>query len=143
MCVGASTKEYKRWQKTATLGSNYGDLINVFAPGDEIYAASHTSPRAGISESGTGAATALVSGLMATILSYEGFERFTYAEGIYERLKANYLSDILEDIPEGTANALVTTGINHPNRTENCPYAGLTNDKCIEINPLVKGCPRF
>ncbi|RYP07183.1 hypothetical protein DL765_009235 [Monosporascus sp. GIB2] len=134
MCVGSSDHLYKRFTQNESKGSNYGMAVNVFAPGSSIRAAHFRVPTGSVMGEGTSYSTAFVAGMMATILSYEGFESFDYAEGIYERIQANFLNGVLEDIPEGTQNAFLTTGINHVNRLETCPYAGLTNDQCIAIN---------
>jgi hypothetical protein len=86
--------------------------------------------------SGNSLASPLAAGVAALMLSYEGFERLDSPGKVYERMKANYLRGIIGGIPfnTDTPNNFITTGINHPDRQEGCPYAGLKAEECTAIN---------
>lgn len=65
--VGASTIE-----DTRRFDSNFGQLVNIFAPGCEIYSAGIRSRTGHKKRSGTSMATAYVAGMIAYLIQLEG-----------------------------------------------------------------------
>ncbi|RXW15616.1 hypothetical protein EST38_g10232 [Candolleomyces aberdarensis] len=84
--------------------SNYGPVVDVFAPGQNIISAWKDSDTATNSISGTSMATPHVAGLIAYLISLEGNVSPTEMEA---KLKSYSLKGVLTGLPTGTANVLV------------------------------------
>lgn len=65
--VAASNKNYQRWAF-----SNWGSTVDLFAPGEGITSAWHTSSTATFTTSGTSQAAPYVAGVAAYLLALEG-----------------------------------------------------------------------
>ncbi|KAI0374049.1 serine proteinase [Pilatotrama ljubarskyi] len=85
------------------ISSNYGSVVDLFAPGSSVTTASIGSNTALADFSGTSAACPHVAGLAAAFVSYFGD---TGAAKIKELIRQAATPDILADIPEGTPNLL-------------------------------------
>jgi oryzin len=74
MTVGAVDVDYNRWVSTDRefLGSNWGHHVDIFAPGVEIEAAWAFSRSGSIYLNGTSMAAPHVSGVVASLIAYEG-----------------------------------------------------------------------
>ncbi|KAJ3514772.1 hypothetical protein NLJ89_g2171 [Agrocybe chaxingu] len=96
--VGASTIADERSPL-----SNYGSVVDVFAPGLNVISAWTGSVTATNSSSGTSMATPHVAGLVAYLISKEGDASPAEME---TKIKAYALNGILTGIPTNTINAL-------------------------------------
>jgi lysophospholipase L1-like esterase len=82
-------------------------------------------------------ATAHVSGVLATIMSYEGENLYGGTpDKVYDRLQANLRPGILTGIPEmpesvwsSSLNVFLNSGIENPNRRDQDPYHGIPKDE--------------
>jgi cerevisin len=97
--VGATSITDMRWQWNSFQGSNFGPLVDIFAPGDLITSAWIGSNTAINRITGTSMATPHVSGLVAYLLAVEG-KRAPAA--MLARIKQLAPDGILKDIPLGT-----------------------------------------
>ncbi|KAJ2915902.1 hypothetical protein MD484_g4494, partial [Candolleomyces efflorescens] len=84
--------------------SNYGPVVDVFAPGQNVISAWKDSDTATNSISGTSMATPHVAGLVAYLISLEGNVSPADMEA---KLKSYSLKGVLTGLPTGTANVLV------------------------------------
>ncbi|KAH8834923.1 serine protease [Flagelloscypha sp. PMI_526] len=83
--------------------SNYGALVDIFAPGMNVISTWATSDTATNSISGTSMATPHVAGLVAYLISVEG--NVTPAE-MTAKIQDKSVKDVLTSIPDGTVNDL-------------------------------------
>ncbi|KAG8943164.1 subtilisin-like serine protease [Tulasnella sp. 419] len=86
--------------------SNYGALVDVWAPGQYVISAWKGSPNATNNISGTSMATPHVAGLAAYLLSIHG--TMSPAD-LTTRIKSIALTDVITGIPEGTPNTFIQT----------------------------------
>ncbi|KAG8970440.1 subtilisin-like serine protease [Tulasnella sp. 419] len=84
--------------------SNFGEVVDVFAPGVDIISAWMGSPNATKKISGTSMATPHVAGLAAYLLSTAG--PIAPAE-LATKIKTMAVTGALTEIPSGTTDALV------------------------------------
>ncbi|KAH8835576.1 serine protease [Flagelloscypha sp. PMI_526] len=83
--------------------SNYGSVVDIWAPGQDVISAYSTSDTATASLSGTSMATPHVAGLVAYLISVTG-EKTPAAMTTY--LQSLSLKSVLTGIPSGTVNYL-------------------------------------
>ncbi|KAL0948473.1 hypothetical protein HGRIS_011042 [Hohenbuehelia grisea] len=88
--------------------SNYGSVVDIFAPGEKVISSWIGSTSATNSISGTSMATPHVAGLVAYLISVHGNKS---PKEISDLLKSLAATDKLSSIPKGTANALAHNGI--------------------------------
>ncbi|KAG5727551.1 Proteinase R [Termitomyces sp. T112] len=88
--------------------SNYGSVVALFAPGENIISTWFTGPTALVSLSGTSMATPHVAGLVASFISSKG--RVSPAT-MRSTLKNLTVQGILANIPAGTVNQLAQNGL--------------------------------
>lgn len=100
--VAASNKDYRRWGP-----SNWGSIVDLFAPGEAITAASSQSSTAVNTDSGTSYASPHVAGVAAYLLALEGPRN--QAE-MWERIQELALRDLIADTKE-VPNLLLYNGI--------------------------------
>nr|BAC57455.1 serine proteinase [Grifola frondosa]BAC57966.1 serine proteinase [Grifola frondosa] len=100
--VGATTIGDARWAN-----SNYGFVLDVFAPGVDILTASKDSITATQWATGTSFAAPFVTGIIASFISQLG-NKLPAEMILFVRETA--LRDILTDIPFGTVNLLANNG---------------------------------
>ncbi|KAH7337083.1 peptidase S8/S53 domain-containing protein [Rhizoctonia solani] len=105
--VGATNINDGRWVTSANVGSNYGPVVDIFAPGQDITSAWIGSNTATNRLTGTSMATPHVAGLVAYLLAVEG--RRTPAN-MMARIKQLAPQRVLTGIPPGTQNELVWNG---------------------------------
>ncbi|KAG8920045.1 subtilisin-like serine protease [Tulasnella sp. 418] len=86
--------------------SNYGALVDVWAPGQYVISAWKGSPNATNNISGTSMATPHVAGLAAYLLSIHGTMP---PADLTTRIKSIALTDVITGIPEGTPNTFIQT----------------------------------
>ncbi|KAF4628355.1 hypothetical protein G7Y89_g9794 [Cudoniella acicularis] len=90
MCVAACDRGYQKWIFD-NKGSNYGSLVDVIAPGQNIYGAikdySKKSLTIKSTMSGTSQAAAMVAGIMATYVGYENI--LSNASTVFDRVQEN------------------------------------------------------
>lgn len=65
--VAASNNNYQRWRN-----SNWGSVVDLFAPGESVTSAWYTSPTSTYTTSGTSQAAPHVAGVVAYLLALEG-----------------------------------------------------------------------
>ncbi|QRW20110.1 Serine protease [Rhizoctonia solani] len=105
--VGATNIQDGRWVTSASVGSNYGPIVDVFAPGQDITSAWIGSDTATKRLTGTSMATPHVAGLVAYLLAVEG--RRTPAN-MMTRIKQLAPDRLLSGIPPGTPNEIIWNG---------------------------------
>jgi cerevisin len=84
--------------------SNYGSILDIWAPGQDVISAWSTSDTAANIISGTSMATPHVAGAIAYLIAKEGNAS---PAAISDRIKALALKNVLSGIPAGTTNALL------------------------------------
>ncbi|KAG7445600.1 peptidase 1 [Guyanagaster necrorhizus] len=87
--------------------SNYGSVVDIFAPGAYITSAWIGSPTATNNISGTSMATPHVSGIVAYLISQSGN---TTPAAMSLLVKSLGVSGVLTSIPSGTSNLLANNG---------------------------------
>ncbi|RYO88786.1 hypothetical protein DL763_005866 [Monosporascus cannonballus] len=87
--------------------SNYGSVVDVFAPGASVLSAWYTSPTSTNILSGTSQAAAYLSGLGAYLLALEGPRG---GAALCERIKELSTKNVLLNVPAGTGNRLAFNG---------------------------------
>ncbi|KAG8944829.1 subtilisin-like serine protease [Tulasnella sp. 419] len=97
--VGASTIRDARASY-----SNYGSVVDIFAPGDNMISSSASSDTATSTLSGTSSSAPLVAGVAAHLLSTSG-QMGTVA--LADAMKGLGVMGVLTGIPAGTENRLV------------------------------------
>ncbi|WYZ46576.1 hypothetical protein EsH8_IX_000801 [Colletotrichum jinshuiense] len=88
-------------------GSNYGPELDVFAPGQDIISASHTSDTGTATKTGTSMAAPLVAGLVCYLRGLEG--GFATPKQVTDRILELALPGVVGD-PKGSPNLLVNNG---------------------------------
>ncbi|RYP58291.1 hypothetical protein DL769_009027 [Monosporascus sp. CRB-8-3] len=128
ICVGGVNKDYsKGWF------SRGGPLVDIWAPGDYILSAGIKDDKDMRFKTGTSMATAVVSGIMATIVGYE--ELRENAQLVYERLRNNALTGIVGNL-HNENNLFAQTGIMN---SGDHPYYGPGADWNPVIDPYGMG----
>ncbi|KAM7203898.1 Peptidase S8/S53 domain containing protein, partial [Rhypophila sp. PSN 637] len=134
MCVGATTRKYKKLD-IAKDGPN----VDIWAPGDGLLSASILGDQETIHKTGTSMATPLVAGIMATIVGVEGILMDgAGTQMVYDRIKANALKGVIQNMASDEVNLFAQTGINHPKDSEPnqqaSPYDGVPKDMDYDEN---------
>ncbi|KAF8346713.1 peptidase S8/S53 domain-containing protein [Amanita rubescens] len=81
ICVGASSQINQRCFKTREHASNYGPMVDLFAPGDNIMSATHGSDSSYADAGwGTSWAAPYVAGIIACLLSHNDYKKLTPKE---------------------------------------------------------------
>ncbi|KAF9872027.1 alkaline serine protease Alp1 [Colletotrichum karsti] len=88
-------------------GSNYGPELDVFAPGQDIVSASHTSDTGSATKTGTSMAAPLVAGLVCYLRALEG--GLGTPDEVTNRILELAIPDVVGD-PKGSPNLLVNNG---------------------------------
>lgn len=88
--------------------SNYGAVVDVFAPGQDVISSWIGSDDATNKISGTSMATPHVAGLVAYLISVHGNKTPAEIEALVVELSSK---DALTGIPSGTANRIAQNGI--------------------------------
>lgn len=126
ICVAAVNSDYQRYRK-----SNFGNHVNITAPGQDIESASFSRRNLEYKErNGTSVATPHVSGIVATIMSYQFshdravVDRIPYEEAMFTKdvLYANHLSIRLQGFSSNGRIGLANNGINNRRRKPDVPY---------------------
>ena len=91
--------------------SNFGAVVDVFAPGTSILSAGRASSSTYVTMSGTSMASPHVAGVAA--LYMEKYKQYKPSE-VQTGIKANAHLNILNLIPEGTTNALLSSNFTQP-----------------------------
>ncbi|KAF8157677.1 serine protease [Pholiota molesta] len=87
--------------------SNYGGVVDIFAPGSDVLSAGLRNRNDVTSKSGTSMATPHVAGLVAYLISREGN---TTPAAMKARLQVMALRRVIEGLPSGTVNLLAQNG---------------------------------
>lgn len=101
--VAASTSSDRR-----ASFSNYGDLVDIFAPGQDITSSWIGSPDETNTISGTSMACPHVAGLAAYLIGVEGPRK---PESLCERIQELALKDVVQGAGSGTKNLLAQNGV--------------------------------
>lgn len=88
--------------------SNYGSVVDIFAPGEDILSSWIGSPSATNTISGTSMACPHVAGLAAYLIGLEGPRE---PESLCERIRELALEGVVEGVGSGTENLLVQNGV--------------------------------
>ncbi|KZL66739.1 alkaline serine protease Alp1 [Colletotrichum tofieldiae] len=88
-------------------GSSYGPELDVFAPGQDIISASHTSDTGTSTKTGTSMAAPLVAGLVCYLRGLAG--DFGTPKEVTDRILELAIPDVVGD-PKGSPNLLVNNG---------------------------------
>jgi len=100
ICVGASTQN----DRIATF-SNFGNCVDIFAPGVDIAGAVHDMNQGFVIEDGTSASAPIVSGIAAVLYSREDFDQ---ASQVTELIREISAYGVLRDIDAQSPNLLVS-----------------------------------
>lgn len=87
--------------------SNYGSVLDIYAPGSDVLSAWIGSNTATNTISGTSMATPHVTGLVLYLIAYEGL---TTADDVVARLKELATAGQITDIGTGSPNLIVYNG---------------------------------
>ncbi|HEV2863842.1 MAG TPA: S8 family serine peptidase [Pyrinomonadaceae bacterium] len=105
LTVGATDiNDFRAWF------SNYGPLVDVFAPGDNVLSAWATSDTATNTISGTSMATPHVAGVAALYLQNHTDAKTSAPAFVNQIIKANATLDALSDVGFGSPNRLLYMG---------------------------------
>jgi oryzin len=107
ICVGNMQKDNSRY--TGQFGSNYGEVVDIFAAGTNIVSDSGTS-----SKTGTSMASPHVAGLVSYL---RGLEGPSTAKDIKARIYALATPNVVTDV-KGSVNLLAYNGINSARMNE-------------------------
>lgn len=125
-CVGSIDRDYAK-----SSFSNYGKVVDGFAPGRNILSASIDGNDKWVKSSGTSASSPFAAAIMATYISVEG-DYFKVGRQVYSRLVENALFGVITEMPgtglSRTPNRLVTTGLNNAAKNPRDPYMGPHTD---------------
>ncbi|KAF2166186.1 hypothetical protein M409DRAFT_23375 [Zasmidium cellare ATCC 36951] len=88
--------------------SNYGSVVDIFAPGEDILSSWIGFPSATNTISGTSMACPHVAGLAAYLIGLEGPRE---PESLCERIRELALEGVVEGVGSGTENLLVQNGV--------------------------------
>ncbi|KAG6908515.1 hypothetical protein DXG01_004367 [Tephrocybe rancida] len=94
-----------------SLQSNYGSVVDMFAPGVHIVAPGIDSNTAAVVSSGTSLAAPYVAGVVASVISTQGN---TPTDEMATKVIGMALVGVLADIPVGTFNRLAQNGWQAP-----------------------------
>lgn len=113
LCVGATNITYGfanvyGEDPRSPMGSNFGPVLDVLAPGDNVESVDISSDSAYILESGTSMASPAVAGAIAAWISREG--PISSPPDAYTPVLNNSLSDIILDVPYNTPNLFLNVG---------------------------------
>ncbi|CZT16249.1 related to Cuticle-degrading protease [Ramularia collo-cygni] len=100
--VGATTDEDVRAEF-----SNYGELVDIFAPGQDITSAWIGSSKATNTISGTSMACPQIAGLAAYLIALEGEKT---PRELCSRIQELALKDVIQDAGNGSPNLLANNG---------------------------------
>jgi subtilisin family serine protease len=100
--VGAMNSSDARWVKSSSEGSNYGNCVTLFAPGQNVTGAGNASDTAVAAWDGTSQATPIVAGVAAILKTLDPLANNT-------EVKAGLLANV-------TNNTLTNIGANSPNK---------------------------
>jgi cerevisin len=101
--VGASDITNKMWPR-----SNYGDILDLFAPGDTIPGPGTSGPSAAVQSSGTSGACAHVAGIAAALLSQDP----SLTPGaLSAKISSLATQNVITGVPAGTTTNLVYNGV--------------------------------
>jgi subtilisin family serine protease len=87
--------------------SNYGELVDIFAPGEQITSSWIGGPQATKTIDGTSMACPHVAGLAAYLIGLEGPRS---PLDLCKRIQELALKNVLEDVGEGSPNLLAYNG---------------------------------
>ena len=91
--VAGSSKNDRMYWTSGVYGTNHGDCVDIFAPGQNVYSASHRSDTGVVSKSGTSMATPIVSGVVAMLLEEDSS---LTPEQVKEELIKRSTKDVLD-----------------------------------------------
>jgi len=91
--------------------SNYGSCTNIWAPGTEVFSASHISDTDKVSKSGTSMACPHVSGAAALVLDADPLKK---SSAVLAELLDNAVLNAITDLKSGDTNALLYVGEGGP-----------------------------
>lgn len=104
--------------------SNYRDNVTLFAPGEDVWTASHEGDDEFAYVDGTSFASPVVAGTIAIFIGYEGI--IDDVKKVQDRLRDNWQRNVLNSLPghNPIPNILANTGLHNPKREVYHPYYG-------------------
>jgi subtilisin family serine protease len=105
--VAATDRNDARGLWQAGFASNFGEIVDIFAPGTNILSAGYTSNSATATQTGTSMASPHVAGLAAYLISLEGLST---PSAVLERLIALSTTGTVTGL-NGSPNRLAFNGI--------------------------------
>lgn len=101
--VGASAANYSAWE-----WSNYGPVVDLYAPGVDVYSLDLEEGKS-VAKSGTSMAAPHVAGLALYLKSTEA--GLDSVEAITARILELARKDVIKEVPEGTPNLFAFNGV--------------------------------
>jgi len=105
---GAITVSAMNIRDARSVGANFGQVVDFFAPGEQITSAWVGSATATLRRNSTSSASAHVAGLIAYFIITEGIHR---PAAILARIRQFAFEGRLSNIPEGTVNRMVWNAV--------------------------------
>jgi len=127
--------------KTAT--SNYGECIDVWAPGEDILGASNTGEYESVFKSGTSVAAAFAAGAAALFfeeINTEEYEIEEFSARVKEKIMNKAEINILAKIGHGSPNKMMQTTASRCLQNSHCD-TGLTclrDGTCVDLSKPLK-----
>lgn len=115
ICVASCDRTYvKSWF------SNYGEGVNMIAPGNKILSADYRSDNQLVSMDGTSMSAPAVAGILAIFVGFEAL--VSNIQKATTRLTQNMIRGVVSGLDPKLG--LANSGINNPYKDETVPYLG-------------------
>jgi subtilisin family serine protease len=116
-CVAGSDRQFKFSEH-----SDWGPKVAIIAPSEFIESSCNTGDDQVNTRSGTSYAAPIVAGIMSIFVSFEHL--WGDVGQVRDRLMRNSLVNVVTNVPGGTTNRFVQSGIHNTHKSDQVPYDG-------------------